>query len=367
MGLCFIVASGLERKEQQMRLILLLAAVLTFQSSYASEIDELLLKAEAGDAEAMFQAALFLEKSLTKTEGKSANVDILVNPWYESDTKTLTPKNNDTEWRKIENWYLKAAESGNFKAMVKLGEGVNHESGGFERDISWLVEAAASNYAPAQFKLGINYLQGQVLKDTPTAHKWLKKASDNGYADASAVLGNTLSDEGESLEYLKKAYDQGRRPTSLAIAAKLVTSPNKDLVEAQSWSKKYISFISDSNSTTKKEGDLAFHVASKLGDGLKVTNSNLKTIISLYEVSASARNTSAMKALGDIFADKRNGFRNNPKALMWYNLAAKRGNKKAAKKQKRLAKKASKSDVEAAKNAAKKCRRNSYTNCGSIG
>lgn len=64
MGLCFIVASGLERKEQQMRLILLVAAVLTFQSSYASEIDELLLKAESGDAEAMFQAALFLEKGM---------------------------------------------------------------------------------------------------------------------------------------------------------------------------------------------------------------------------------------------------------------------------------------------------------------
>ena len=346
-----------------MRFIILFVALLSFQSTSASEINELLSKAQSGDSEAMFQLALYLEESLTKTEDIGGYVDILANPFYEDGIRGQLENRNELGWLEVENWYLQSAESGNFKAMTRLGEGTKHESGGFERDTSWLVEAASSNHPPAQFKLGVNYLQGRMLKDIPSAHKWLKKASDNGYSDASVALGNSLSDKNEALLYLKKAYIQGTRSASLAVAGKLVSPPNKDLAEAQSWSDKYIRFVSHGNSISLNEGGLALNIANELSNGLKKNDSSLTTIISLYEVSASTRNNAAMIALGDIFADKKNGIHNISKALMWYILAAKRGSREATAKYKKISKKKSKSDIETSKKAAIDCRTSFYLNC----
>ena len=346
-----------------MRLLLLLAALLSFQITSASEINELLLEAQSGDDEAMFQLAVHLEESLMKAEDIGGYVDILKNPFADNGTKGLLTYRNETGWDEVEGWYLQSAKGGNLKAMTRLGEGKKHESGGFERDISWLVEAAISDYPPAQFKLGLNYLQGKMLKDTPRAHKWLKKASDNGYSNASAAIGNSLSDKTEALVYLKKAYSQGMLSVSLTVAGMLASTPNKDLAEAQSWSDNYIKFVSGGNSTSRKEGSLALSIATELSNGLKKNDSSLKTIISLYEVSASTRNTTAMMALGDLFAGKKNGIHNMPKALMWYNLAAKRGSKKAAAKYKKIIKKKSKAYIEASNKAATDCRIKSYLNC----
>jgi TPR repeat protein len=55
---------------------------------------------------------------------------------------------------------------------------------------SWLRRAADQGHAEAQYQLGRQYLDGRgVPLDRKEAVVWLRKAADAGHAQASALLG----------------------------------------------------------------------------------------------------------------------------------------------------------------------------------
>jgi TPR repeat protein len=114
-------------------------------------------------------------------------------------------------------WYRKAAEQGLDRAQVNLG--ILYENGtGVEKDLDqavyWYQKAAASNYARGQMLLGRMYEKGLgVPLDLKQAADWYKKAIAQGYSKAV-----------ERLEKLKAqgitAEKPARKPISAAGAVK---------------------------------------------------------------------------------------------------------------------------------------------------
>jgi TPR repeat protein len=146
-----------------------LAAYAHFKALTPSELNELFLKAQSGDAEAQFWVGTFY------TEG----------------TK---PKNLEEGAR----WLLKSAEQGYPPAQFAYGlmSKLANPSVG-ER---WMLRAAEHGDTGAQFWLGVAYEQNWFgTTDNQEALKWYKKAAEGGDPDAQAELGQKYED-GEGVE-----------------------------------------------------------------------------------------------------------------------------------------------------------------------
>lgn len=85
------------------------------------------------------------------------------------------------------------------------------------RNVSWIRKAADQGDADAQFNLGVMYASGHdVAQDYKTAMWWYRKAADQGYAKAQCNLGSMYyeghgvpQDYGQAASWYRKAADQG--------------------------------------------------------------------------------------------------------------------------------------------------------------
>jgi TPR repeat protein len=122
-------------------------------------------------------------------------------------------------YEKAGEWYLKAAEAGNTKAMHNLailylnGQGTKQDT---KEAIHWLQKASESDDPKSLADLGAFYLSGRyVPKDHAKGAKMLEKAASIGEAGALARLADDLlnGDEGftkdpaKGLSYLRAAAD----------------------------------------------------------------------------------------------------------------------------------------------------------------
>ena len=146
-----------------------LVAYAHFKALTPDELDELLSKAQSGDAEAQYWAGIFY------TEGK-------------------VPKNSEEGAR----WMLKAAEQGYAPAQRIFGMmSVYADRSVGER---WMRRAAEQGDTDAQFWLGVGYKQdwfGTV--DVHEGLAWYRKAAEGGNPDAQVELGQRYED-GEGVE-----------------------------------------------------------------------------------------------------------------------------------------------------------------------
>lgn len=88
-------------------------------------------------------------------------------------------------------WYRLAADQGNELAKTNLG--LLNEKGGLDNAeaLESLRNMAVQGYAPAQYRLGIGYRDGQnLLKDLAEAYKWLKLASEHPLH----TIGNSIQE-----------------------------------------------------------------------------------------------------------------------------------------------------------------------------
>ena len=82
---------------------------------------------------------------------------------------------------------------------------------------AWLRRAADQGLADAQFILGLMYYQGEgVAKDEQEAAAWIRRAADQGLALAQFTLGlmyyegkGVPKDEQEAVVWYRRAADQG--------------------------------------------------------------------------------------------------------------------------------------------------------------
>ena len=176
-----------------MRLILILTALLAFQSAAASEFDETKALAEQGVAAAQFNLGFMYRNG----EG--------------------VPE-NDAEAVK---WYRKASDQGLAEAQYSLGFMYDTGSGVPENDaeaVKWYRKAAAQGAADAQYNLGLMYAYGEgVPENNIRAYVWWSTAKTQGHADAAS-----------NIDILKPQMTPQQIADGQALASKCYESDYKD-------------------------------------------------------------------------------------------------------------------------------------------
>ncbi|MBW8881636.1 MAG: sel1 repeat family protein [Asticcacaulis sp.] len=145
---------------------------------------------------------------------------------------------------KAEAWFEKAANGGNVKAMMALGD--IHNAGASEADgdqaVSWYEKAARAGNFEAMRKLGIAYSigRGRMDPDPTKALPLFEAAAKGGDVVAQRLYGEALLarlkfDEGES--WLIKAADNGDVPAAAILGNAYYggVKPMKDLDKAVIW------------------------------------------------------------------------------------------------------------------------------------
>lgn len=141
--------------------------------------------AEQGDVDAQFFLGLLLERG------------------YRGEKYKLPKDPVDlAKWKESLNWYRKAAEQGDARAMRALGMAYSEPSvwwlwfgtekrveEDYETAVEWFRKAAELGDFAAQRNLGYLYLKGKgVKKDKVEARKWLEKAAAQGDSYATDLL-----------------------------------------------------------------------------------------------------------------------------------------------------------------------------------
>jgi len=146
-----------------------LIAYAHFKALTPAELNQLLSKAQSGDAEAQYWVGILY------TEGK-------------------VPKNLKEGGR----WLLKSAEQG--YAPAQCAYGLMSRLGNPSVGERWMLRAAEQGDTEAQFWLGVAYEQNWFgTVDIEEAIKWYRKASEGGNPDAQVALGQKYED-GEGVE-----------------------------------------------------------------------------------------------------------------------------------------------------------------------
>lgn len=199
-------------------LLLLLTCIFTSFAFAQKEVDiyELKQLANAGDADAQW----YLGWHYLAGEGVEKNEKIAFNLFM----KSAQQGNEDGEYYVGQcyfegivveqdatiayDWFRKSAEKGHDMSLFMLG--VCYENGiGTDRDDKqafrhyW--DSANKGYVLAQYRMGTIYLRGElgVEQNTEFAYEWLLKAAEQGFRDASFLVGYIHYD---NHEYNKAFY-----------------------------------------------------------------------------------------------------------------------------------------------------------------
>lgn len=188
-----------------------------------TKIEQLLEKAEKGDAKAQFSLACAYDngEGVEKDESEAAK------------------------------WYRKAADQGHRSAQYNLGIDYEHGCGvkqSYENAANWYRKAADQEHANAQFNLGNFYLRGDgVKKDLKEAVRLYQLAADQGHAGAQNNLAvryemgeGVEMDMAKALELYRKAAEQGDdcAQWNLALCYEYSKGVNQDWDEATRWYRK---------------------------------------------------------------------------------------------------------------------------------
>ena len=162
-----------------MKSILLLAVLLAFQIVNASEIDELLTKAEAGDPDSQYMLGMQYKNGLTagrdKSDNKAQEWLALAADYYAVNESSLSPSSLH-----------------NLSVLYEQG------LGGLGKDLSkaheLLSSAAHGGDMDAQQRFGMKFEDGKYLEqDISKAKHWYTKAAKQGHFYASYKLGMLAS------------------------------------------------------------------------------------------------------------------------------------------------------------------------------
>ena len=124
--------------------------------------------------------------------------------------------NDQKDYTKAMEWYLKAANQGHAQAQVMIGwyykNGYAVEAN-TDKALDWYLKAAKQGYAQAQYLAGAVY---NDRKDYTNAAKWYQKAADQDHASAQINLGalynngqGVAQDFKKAVEWYQKSAYQG--------------------------------------------------------------------------------------------------------------------------------------------------------------
>ena len=220
---------------------------------------QLLAKAQSGDAEAMFAvaAAYFygngVEKDMSQFSAwmEKAADDGFPEAMFSLSLAYYNGNGVEKDMSQYFAWTKKAADAGLPKAMFNLA--IAYEDGlGVEKDMSqyfaWTKKAADAGLSLAMFNLAIAYKDGLgVEKDMSQCFAWTKKAADAGLPKAMFALAIAYKDRlgvekdiSQFFAWTKKAADANfpKAMFNLAIAYKDGWGVEKNPQQFSEWTKK---------------------------------------------------------------------------------------------------------------------------------
>ena len=277
-------------------------------------------------------------------------------------------------------WYLKAAQQGFSKAMLKVarlyltGNGVDKD---FKNALTWALKAekknapkaialhqeivnsikgnAANNDADAQFTLALMYQDGRGVKqDLALSKSWLEKAAKNKNIDAQYILGKVLATSQNwagSLFWLQKAAVHGHKEAGYTTAALLASRNENKVLIKDSWRWLYhgmrdnnpktlynLAIILNSGRLGLPKTDFNYQLwlqkaaqvgiisaQNDLGVYLKLHHQESSQASMRWLRKAAFKDAEAQFNLGLIYARGEGITPNDDKAIHWWKKAAQRG------------------------------------------
>lgn len=134
----------------------------------------------------------------------------------------------EKDYAKAMEWYLKAAEKGNSRAMNNIGFAYSRGAGVTKNEtkaLEWYLKAAAKGNEVSMENVGINYYYGQGTDvNYAKAMEWYKKAAEKGNSNAMFRVGEmykegvgVTQDFSQAYEWYLKAAEKGDADAQFAI------------------------------------------------------------------------------------------------------------------------------------------------------
>jgi len=190
------------------------------------------------------------------------------------------------------------------------------------KDIAQLRRDAEAGTAPAQFVLGIRFLQGNgVPKDAAEAVKWYRKAAEQGLPEAQGILGACYAqglgvpkDAAQATEWFQKAAEQGLPVAQLELAHCYAqgTGVRQDDAEAVKWIRK----------AAEQGFAEAQHILGASYAAGKGAPKDEAEAVKWYRKAAEQGLAPAQFSLGVCYATGRGVAKDVPEAAKWYRRAA---------------------------------------------
>lgn len=186
--------------------------------------------------------------------------------------------------------------------------------------IACLREAAERGDVGAQCDLGIIYAKvGGVAADTPEARTWIRRAAEQGHAEAQYYLGDTSDDlhQEEAVEWLRQAGEQGHVAAQFALALRYegAYGADPDAEEAVTWLRR---------AAERGHADAQRCLGGHYASGHGVAQDDVEAVGWLRK-AAEQGNASAQFQLGEMFAVGRGVPRDDMQAAVWMCTAGESG------------------------------------------
>ena len=226
-------------------------------------------------------------------------------------------------------WFHAQAKTGNPLSQFYLGLFYQYSQKNYIQMAACYLKAATQKYPPAQFYLGISYLDGRgVFKDEKEAIVWYRKAAEQGLPGAQRDLGlcyekgqGVAKDEKEAVAWYRKAAEQAN-PTAqlyLGICYEDGYGVVKDQKEAVIW---YRRAAEQANPTAQ------FNLGICYEDGYGVVKDQKEAVI-WYRRAAEQGNPTAQIKLGICYSNGYGVVQDDKEAIIWCRKSAEQGNPKA--------------------------------------
>lgn len=204
--------------------------------------------------------------------------------------------NEENNFKESFTWFKKAANLGNVDAQMFCATTYMYGAGTIKQNKEaarkYIIQAAKSGNAIAQYELAKLFLNSRHSKNRALGLLWLKKSAAKDNVGAQYLLGSMLFDGNG----IKKD-----RAKAVQLLKKAASGQNK----------------------------YAGMVLGKYYLSLPRTHRNFKEALYWYEKSAQAGNAKAQNRLGQLYLTTWEEFSNPKKAVQWFSAAAEQGDKSA--------------------------------------
>ena len=175
-----------------------------------------------------------------------------------------------------------------------------------------LTEAAERGDVGAQCDLGIIYAKVRgVAAETPEARTWIRRAAEQGHAEAQYYLGDTSDEEEqeEAVEWLRQAGEQGHVAAQFALAWKYegTDGVGADAEEAVTWLRR---------AAERGHADAQRLLGGHYASGYGVAQDDTEAVGWLRK-AAEQGNAAAQFELGEMFAVGRGVPQDDMQAAVW--------------------------------------------------